>query len=213
MHGMNETQRAPKAFTPLPVSARGLAVTRGERTLFTGLDFEVGPGGVLLLRGPNGAGKSTLLMVLAGIVRADAGAIMGLARTDVHLLGYQSGLKPRLTVRENLDFWQAMNGGGGDLPQTALERVGIGMLGALEAGHLSSGQLRRLALARLLVSRRRVWLLDEPSATLDAAGEQLLGGLVDEHRAEGGIAIVATHHDLHLAQSGGVATIVLGGGA
>lgn len=210
---MNEPDRVHSAFAPLPASARGLTVARGERLLFAELSFAVAPGGVLLLRGPNGAGKSTLLMTLAGIVRPDAGTVEGFDRTDVHMLGYQSGLKARLTVGENLRFWQAMNGSGGPQPEAALERVGIGSLVELEAGYLSSGQLRRLALARLLVSPRRVWLLDEPSATLDAEGEVLLGALIDEHRTANGVAVIATHHDLSLADKAGVETITLGGGA
>ena len=210
---MNEPNRAVPAFAAQPVWVRGLTVARGEQVLFRSLSFSVAPGGVLLLRGPNGAGKSTLLLTLAGIVRADAGTIEGIGRTELHLLGYQSGFKARLTVTENLRFWQAVNGSGGLPTEAALERVGIGSLGQLEAGYLSSGQLRRLALARLLVSPRRVWLLDEPNATLDAEGEILLGELVDAHRAAGGIAVVATHHELRLGAEAEVGTITLGGGA
>jgi heme exporter protein A len=192
--------------------ARGLTVARGERMLFAELSFEVKAGGVLLLRGPNGVGKSTLLMTLARIVRPDAGTVEGIGREDVHLITYQAGLKGRLTVGENLAFWRDLNGGTGLAPEAALEAVGIGALGGLEAGYLSSGQLRRLALARLLVSSRPIWLLDEPSAALDAAGERLLGWLIDAHRARGGVAIVATHHDLPLADPDGIETIMLGGG-
>jgi len=205
---MNDEQAAR---TGAFVSARGLTVRRGERLLFSELSFTVPAGGVLLLRGPNGAGKSTLLQALAGIVRPDAGTIEGIERTDLHLLNYQSGLKGRLTVRENLEFWQALYGNGALAAEDALDRVGVFGLADLEAGYLSSGQLRRLALARLLVSPRRVWLLDEPSATLDADGEKLLAQLIDEHRAGGGIAIVATHHDLGLVTTEGVSTITLGG--
>lgn len=208
---MNQPQRSQAPFAPPHVMARGLTVTRGERMLFAELSLEVGAGGVLLLRGPNGVGKSTLLMALAGIVRPDAGTIEGIGREDVHLINYQSGLKGRLTVNENLAFWRDLNGGTGLAEEAALEQVGIGGLGGLEAGYLSSGQLRRLALARLLVSSRPVWLLDEPSATLDAAGERLLGLLIDAHRARGGIAIIATHHDLPLADPAGIETIILGG--
>jgi heme exporter protein A len=208
---MNQPQRPPQPFAPPHVSARGLSVSRGERVLFEDLSFEVKSGGVLLLRGPNGAGKSTLLMTLAGIVRADAGTIEGIGREDVHLLNYQSGLKARLSVAENLQFWRVMNGLGGLSAAEALDWVGIGNLEHLEAGYLSSGQLRRLALARLLVSYRPVWLLDEPSAALDLEGERLLGSLIDAHRAAGGVAIVATHHDLNLKEINGVRTIMLGG--
>lgn len=212
MAAMNQPMRVSEAFAP-QLRVQGLTVRRGERLLFADLAFTVGPGGVLLLRGPNGVGKSTLLMTLAGIVRPDAGTIEGVGRTAVHLINYQSGLKPRLTVTENIGFWRAMNGATGLGIEAALEAVGIDGLGVLEAGYLSSGQLRRLGLARLLVTERPIWLLDEPSAALDAEGEALLGRLIDAHRARGGIAVVATHHDLALADHGGVATIVLGGGA
>lgn len=213
MAAMNLQQPVSTAFAPPHVIVRGLTVRRGERLLFENLSFGLEPGGVLLVRGPNGVGKSTLLMTLAGIVRADAGVIEGVGREAVHLLNYQSGLKPRLTVRENLEFWCAMHGLTGLDGGAALEVVGIGSLGDLETGYLSSGQLRRLALARLLVSARPIWLLDEPSAALDSDGELLLGRLIDGHRADGGIAIIATHHDLRLADGAGVETLLLGGGA
>jgi heme exporter protein A len=209
MAAMNQPMPVSEAFAP-HLRASGLTVRRGERLLFADLSFVVSLGGVLLLRGPNGVGKSTLLMTLAGIVRPDAGKLEGIERTAVHLLNYQSGLKGRLTVTENLQFWQAMNGASGLGVEAALDAVGIGGLGMLEAGYLSSGQLRRLALARLLVSERPIWLLDEPSAALDAEGEALLGRLIDAHRARGGVAVVATHHDLLLADGVGVETLALG---
>ncbi|MGN6488501.1 MAG: heme ABC exporter ATP-binding protein CcmA [Devosia sp.] len=210
MAAMNQPMPVSEAFQP-HLSVRGLSVRRGERWLFTDLDFALGPGGVLLLRGPNGVGKSTLLLALAGIVRPDAGSIEGAEPTELHLVNYQSGLKGRLTVGENLKFWQAMNGANGLAVEAALDMVGIGGLGGLEAGYLSSGQLRRLSLARLLVSARPIWLLDEPSAALDAAGEALLGRLIDAHRARGGIAVIATHQDLSLADPAGIETLTLGG--
>jgi heme exporter protein A len=199
-----------KAHPPL-MSARDLSVRRGERLLFQAIGFSLNPGDVLLLRGPNGAGKSTLLLTLAGIVRAESGSVTRADAVGLHLLTYQHGLKARLTVRENLAFWQALYGGPGLGLEAALERVGIASLAGLETGYLSSGQTRRLSLARLLVSHRPLWLLDEPSATLDAAGEALLGALIDEHRLEGGAAVIATHHDLPLANPSGQSTLTLGG--
>jgi heme exporter protein A len=199
----------PSATTASAIRVRGLTVRRGERLLFEALDFDLASGNVLLVRGPNGVGKSTLLMTLAGIVRAEAGVVEGVEPTAMHLLNYQSGLKGRLSVGENLKFWRDMYGIGGVSIDAALDRVGIGPLAGLETGYLSSGQLRRLSLARLLVSPRPIWLLDEPSAALDAAGEALLGQLIDAHRLTGGMAIIATHHDLPLAEARGIDTLVL----
>jgi heme exporter protein A len=209
MAAMIQPMPVPEAFQA-QLSVHGLTVRRGEKLLFADLSFALAPSGVLLLRGPNGVGKSTLLLALAGIVRPDAGTISGIEQTELHLLNYQSGLKARLTVSENLKFWQAMNGANGLRVDDALDAVGIGGLGVLEAGYLSSGQLRRLSLARLLVSARPIWLLDEPSAALDAEGETLLGQLIDAHRQRGGIAVIATHHELMLADKAGVETLILG---
>lgn len=212
MAAMNQPMPVSEAFQP-QLSVSGLTVRRGERLLFADLAFALDPGGVLLLRGANGVGKSTLLLALAGIVRPDAGTIAGIEPTELHLLNYHSGIKGRLTVRENLKFWQAMNGAEGLAPEAALDAVGIGGLGVLEAGYLSSGQLRRLALARLLVSARPIWLLDEPSAALDAEGEALLGRLIDAHRERGGVAVIATHHDLPIVDRAGIETLILGSAA
>ena len=215
---MNSTEPASGAAAPTALIARGLTVLRGERLLFEDLSFTVQSGGVLLLRGANGAGKSTLLLALAGIVRPDLGDVVyevngrpAERATELHLLGYQSGLKSRLTVLENLSFWRQMYGPTGLSVRHALQELGIAGLAELEAGYLSSGQNRRLALARLLASHRKIWLLDEPTATLDAEGEALLGRLIDRHRERGGLVVIATHHDLALANSSGIETLTLGG--
>ena len=191
-------------FAALRLVVSGLACRRGEAVLFSGLGFEVGPGSLLVLRGANGAGKTTLLHTIAGLVRPEAGRMVfdGLdaeqrSGTALHLVGHQTGIKPRLTLTENLEFWAALNGPGLGTG-AALEAVGLADLGWLDAGHLSAGQSRRLALARLLVSRRPLWLLDEPTATLDSAGEALVGKLLNAHLRQGGLAIAATHQALVL---------------
>lgn len=204
---------------PAALTVSDAALSRGGRRLFAGLSFSLEPGAVLFLRGANGAGKSSLLLLLAGVLRGDAGTVIGYSiggideprAPHVHLMLPQAGMKARLSVAENLAFWQAVNGPTGMAPEPALERVGLGGLGVIEAGHLSTGQLRRLALARLLVTKRPVWLLDEPTSGLDAQGDALVADLIEAHRADGGIVIAATHHDLAL--SGAVQPIDLGQGA
>lgn len=206
--------QAEAALPPPALRVADLTVSRGERLLFEGLSFAVAAGQALLVRGPNGAGKSSLLLALAGILRADRGSI-GFGSDEpqqlIHFLGHQSAVKPRLTLSENLGFWAVLYGAAGVKPGAALETVGLGGLGGIEAGHLSAGQTRRLALARLLVSRRPVWLLDEPLAALDASGEALVAGLIDAHCSQGGIAVAATHQDIGLA--GPSETLLLGGAA
>lgn len=190
------------------LTVENLALSRGGRQLFAGLGFSLGPGQLLALRGPNGAGKSSLLLALAGILRPAAGRLDWHAEEPpkLHLLAHQPGVKSRLTLAENLDFWRAVNGPTGLAASAALERVGLGALGALDAGYLSAGQTRRLALARLLVTDRRLWLLDEPLSALDAAGDALVAGLIADRLATGGAIVAATHDDL----PGATGTLTLG---
>jgi heme exporter protein A len=206
------SSEAPQARA---IRVQGLAVRRGERTLFENLDLEVDAGEAMLLRGPNGAGKTSLLLTLFGAIRPEAGRIDFLGgdpearqATDVHLVGHRPAVKARLTVAENLGFWAALNGPTGEPIDLALDQVGLGGLAEADAGHLSAGQTRRLALARLLVSRRDIWLLDEPTAALDAQGEALVARLIDAHCVSGGIVVAATHHDIPLATT--VRTLTLG---
>ncbi len=198
---------AKKAPEPA-LDVRGLALERGGRTLFADLSFALGAGGLLLLRGPNGAGKTSLLLTLAGILRPQAGSVAGASAPELHLLAADNAIRRKLTVVENLSFWRRLMGPTGAETAGALSRVGLGGLEDIEAGHMSTGQQRRLALARLLVSRRAVWLLDEPIAALDAAGEALVAELIGEHLRGGGLAVVATHHDLAVNPT---ETITLGG--
>ena len=206
---------APQAPPPV-LSAENLTLSRGGRTLFRDLSFAVPAAGVLLLRGPNGAGKTSLLLALAGAIRPEAGRVTCREPGEdgpllpIHLLLTHNAIKPRLSTAENLAFWRAVNGRGSLGLEAALDRVGLGGLGMIEAGHLSTGQTRRLALARLIVSERPVWLLDEPATALDADGETLVRELVLAHCRSGGIAVVATHHELGLeAVDGGTTTLLI----
>ena len=205
---MDEGQ--PKSAGLLEVS--GLTLSRGGRVLLSNIGFTLASGEKLLVRGPNGAGKSSLLLALAGVLRPEAGRIAWhLGETpQIHYFGHATALKPHLTLAETLNFWRAVNGAGEMPAGPALEAVGLGGLEAIEAGHLSAGQGKRLALSRLLVSPRRVWLLDEPTASLDVEGHARVAGLIDAHTASGGIAIVATHDELALA--GAPRTLALGAG-
>lgn len=187
----------------IPILLRGtdLSLTRGGRQLFSGLTVDLLFQGILLVTGPNGIGKSSLLQVMAGLLQPDTGTIGWPISTaevlGLHYLGLDAGVKTRLTVAENLEFWRRVNGPTGLSVEAALERVGLGDLGGLDAGHLSAGQTRRLALARLLVTHRRVWLLDEPTTALDSEGKQLVGQLMVEHAMfSGGSVMAATHEPI-----------------
>ncbi|KKB86309.1 hypothetical protein VW29_03230 [Devosia limi DSM 17137] len=195
--------------------AQGLACGRGGVVLAEALNFVVASGRCLLLRGPNGAGKSTLLLTLAGIVSPLAGGSV-LEGTDedagpqLHYCGHRNALKPRLSVLENLDFWAALNGPTGMAAPDALDRVGLGHIAGLDAGYLSAGQGRRLALARLLVSVRPLWLLDEPTAALDVEGHALVTELIDAHLDRGGLVVAATHDPITLPDLTRMQTLAMG---
>ena len=183
--------------------ARNLAAFRGERLVFDGLDFALPAGRALLLTGPNGSGKSTLLRLIAGLVRADAGNIeldgddlLAEPARHVAYLGHQDAIKPGLTVRENLGLASTL---ARRPSEPALEALALEDLADLPARLLSAGQRRRLALARLALSPRRIWLLDEPTLGLDTASVARLGTVLAAHLAAGGYLLAATHLPLPLA--------------
>jgi heme exporter protein A len=202
-------------YPPMVLRTQGLACGRGDMALASGLDFAVSGGQCLLLRGPNGTGKTTLLLTLAGIIAPLAGSFVlegaDAETANLHYCGHRNAIKPRLTVSENLSFWAAMNGPTGIAVAAALDAVGLGALGNLDAGYLSAGQSRRLALARLLVSHRPLWLLDEPTAALDVEGHDLVTRLIDGHLDMGGLAIAATHDPITLPDPARMETLALGG--
>ena len=185
------------------LSGRGVTCVRGGREVFADLDFEVGSGEVLAVTGQNGSGKTSLLRLVAGLLMPTEGTIaleggeaeLTLAE-QAHYLGHRDALKPALSVEENLSFWQNFLGGEAAEAAACLKAVGIDHAAHLPAAYLSAGQRRRLSLARLLAVRRPVWLLDEPTAALDAAGQQLFSGLMREHLARGGLIVAATHGPL-----------------
>jgi heme exporter protein A len=180
------------------VAAQDLAVTRGGVPVLEGVTFTLLPGEVLVLRGPNGIGKTTLLRTLAGLQPPLAGRID--ARPEALAYGaHADGIKATLTVSENLRFWAAVFGTGGIAP--VLEAMNLTALADRPAQNLSAGQKRRLGLARLLVTGRPVWMLDEPTVSLDAASVALFGQAVAAHFARGGAALIATHIDLGLPET------------
>lgn len=199
--------------------AENLACQRGGRTLFQGLAFRLEAGEALRVTGPNGAGKTSLLRLIAGLLAPAEGrvaleGVQGGAGEAAHLIGHQDAVKGALTVEENLEFWHAVLGAAGGVGLTAVEAalsvLGLSALAQFPARVLSAGQWRRLALARLLVAKRRLWLLDEPASGLDADGQKTLSRMIAEHISAGGIVVVAAHG---VPEISGAREIRLGGDA
>jgi heme exporter protein B len=188
----------------LRIEVDALGSRRSGRRVFEGVSFALGAGQALVVTGRNGAGKSTLLAILAGSLNADQGtvALSGAGERTLpeclHFVGHRDGLKGALTARENLIFACDLLGDPGLSPEDALDAVGLAHAAALPVAYLSAGQRRRVALARLLVARRSVWLLDEPTAALDAPAQERLLALMRGHLASGGLLIAATHAPLDL---------------
>ncbi len=192
------------------LTASGLGLTRGARALFADLSFDVEPGSALLLRGANGSGKTSLLRVLAGICAADRGEVHfgGRAlrpfaaewRAALIYSGHAEALKGDLSAAENLADLLAFDGeeAGGAACEAALMRVALADRKNLLARRLSQGQKRRISLARLSLSTKPMWLLDEPTNALDQEGVALFAAIVGEHLAKGGLACIATHLTLSL---------------
>ena len=188
------------------LTGSNLACVRGSRQVFRNLSFVLEGGEALLVTGPNGAGKSSLLRLVVGLVRPTGGSIE-LAGADAeltiaeqaHYLGHLDALKPSLTVQENLGFWIDLLGAGAATP--ALAAVGLDGLARLPAAYLSAGQRRRLSLARLIAAPRPIWLLDEPTSSLDAPALEMLATLMRGHLAGGGLILAAAHGPIGLAEA------------
>ncbi len=182
--------------------------------VFTGLDFAVPAGGALLLTGPNGSGKSSLLRLMAGLIRPYSGRLehdgvrlgddRALHRELVAYLGHQDAVKPMLTVGESTRFWAGMRGRQ-DKAEAAMAAMGLTELADLPGRFLSSGQRRRVALARVIATAPPLWLLDEPTVGLDRDSIAGLEAALAAHRgSEGGIVIAATHAPIALPGAGGL---------
>ena len=185
-----------------------LAARRGEDLIFSGISFALQVGEALIVTGRNGSGKSTLIRVIAGLLASETGqvtvsvdgAAIPRAAEACHYLGHRNAMKREMTVEENLAFWKRFMGdfagGAGVGPADAAAQLGLAELLHLPFGYLSAGQQRRMAMAKLLCAGRPVWLLDEPTAAVDAQSEELFAGLMRGHLARGGIIVAATHQDL-----------------
>ncbi|MEO1275458.1 MAG: heme ABC exporter ATP-binding protein CcmA [Pseudomonadota bacterium] len=190
-----------------------LVCRRGGRAVFGPLSFRLAPGAALWVKGPNGAGKSSLLRLLAGLGRAERGGARldgaggavrlgaGAWQEQVAFAGHLDAVKPALGVAENLALWQGLSGAGGGEVDAVLDRFGLTRIARRPAAECSAGQKRRLGLARLLLARRPLWLLDEPTVSLDADATVLVADLVREHCAAGGLAVLTSHTDLGLPEA------------
>ena len=177
------------------LAVQDLGVARGGVAVLEGLTFRVEAGTSLILRGPNGIGKTTLLRAIAGLQPPLSGSIDA-PEDSIAYAAHSDGIKQALTVRENLEFWAAVFGTG-DITG-ALDAFALQPLAQRPAGALSAGQKRRLGLARLLVSARPIWVLDEPTVSLDVDAVAMFAAAIHAHLETGGVALIATHIDLGL---------------
>ena len=196
------------------LKASGLVCARGGRVVLDNVSFTARPGAPLVITGPNGVGKSTLLRVVAGFLPLIRGRLVftdpffGEAAppappepSRLHYVGHRDGIKPALSVRDHLAFWARYMDAEASSVERALEGFALTRLADLPGAVLSAGQQRRVALARVLLAWRPLWLLDEPSVSLDTAARAILRRAIADHGAQGGIALVTSHDSLHIPGS------------
>ena len=182
----------------MAISVQSLSVSRGGINLLEGLDIELNSGQAGILHGPNGVGKTTLLRALAGLQPFESGKIQ-YSIDDVCYSGHADGVKPTLTVRENLEFWADIFGHHSIIE--AAEQFMISDFLDLKVGTLSAGQKRRVGLSRLGLTGRSIWLLDEPTVSLDQTSVSIFENIIKDHLLKNGCALIATHIDLGLEDS------------
>ena len=174
----------------------GISVARGNRLLLSDVVFNIGSGECLILKGPNGLGKTSLLRTIANLQPLNSGVL----ECDLDEIVYSShadGMKATLTVLENMRFWKTMYSSDVDLVEV-LEKFNLSSLANRYAGQLSAGQKRRLGLSRLLISQRRLWVMDEPTVSLDVTAVAEFVDVVRRHLDDGGAALVVTHIDINI---------------
>ena len=181
------------------------AFSRGGHPLFSGINLKIVSGDLVWIGGDNGIGKSSLLRLMTGLSRPDDGHIVwtrGAAECEAKELiayqGHQDAFKPTLSAAEALEFWADVMDKPAD-SAALLTAVGLSEKMNVPCGHLSAGQKRRLSLARLILSQKPIWIMDEPTAAMDAEGVALIHGLIAAHLSRGGSAIIASHQAPHIA--------------
>ncbi|MBT6208816.1 MAG: cytochrome c biogenesis heme-transporting ATPase CcmA [Woeseia sp.] len=190
------------------ISGHDLCLFRGDKCLFDSLEFALNPGQLLIVEGSNGSGKTSLLRGIAGLLEFEQGEIhwegnplrghYQAFRADLTWFAHKVGFKDDLNLLENLRFEQSLHSFDEGSVTAVLARLGLDLLTELPLRSLSAGQQRRVALARMLLSKGRVWMMDEPFTNLDSAGRSLVDAVLSEHLANGGSAIVATHQPLEI---------------
>jgi heme exporter protein A len=191
------------------LEVRNLSCIRDDRILFEGLGFRLLNSQVLLLEGKNGCGKTSLLRIICGFREQDAGEILwcnaaikdGEYFSELAYVGHLDGVKKELTVQENLKMSIALSQAGKYTIDEALEKVQLAGYDDSLVQSLSAGQKRRLSLARLLITKKTIWVLDEPFTSLDKQGVKLIESLMHEHLVDGGMIILTSHHDLVLHEA------------
>ena len=190
------------------LSGDNLCLFRGDRCLFKGLSFAVDTGQLLVIEGPNGSGKTSLLRAITGLLDLETGEIRWEGkpvrgneqafRASLAWFSHRVGFKNDLTIVENLSFESGLRAYDRSRQSSVMEALGLDRLLDLPFRSLSAGQQRRAALARLLLSRAPLWMMDEPFTNLDKAGQSLVVDLVREHLEDGGSCLMASHQPIDI---------------